>query len=106
MKFFEAGGSVADNIARWKRQMGDPGNQPQPMTVGDLKITKIAMDGTYTGMGPTGGAAPSLANSRFLGAIIETRDGKQVQVRLNGPREIVEPVEAEWNAMIAGVQAK
>ncbi len=106
LKFFNAGGDVQANIARWRGQMGNPNVQPTNMSVGTLKITKIVMSGTYIGMGPTGGAAPSQEGTRFLGAIIELPGGGQIQVRMTGPERTVETVEAQWNAIVAGVQLK
>jgi len=105
LKFSDAGGDVASNLQRWKGQMSSNVTAKE-MTVGTTKVWVLKMEGTYIGMGPTGGAAPSMPGTKFFGAIIEPQGGGQIQVKLIGPRDSVEAVEKQWDTMIAAVQAK
>jgi hypothetical protein len=105
--FFSLGGSAEANIKRWKDQVQDPLTVAKLSTVnlGQVTIHKIAVSGTYIGMGPGGGAAPAQPNTRFLGAVVDGPSGS-VQVRMTGPIETVEDAEAAWDAMLAGIQVK
>lgn len=108
--FFSTGGDATSNIERWKGQVkalegGEP--RTQTLNVGSFKITRVAMVGTYSGMGPGGAPVPPAANSKFIGAIIEPAGGgQQIQVRFVGPRNTVEDAEKAFDAMVAGVQSK
>ncbi|MCA3006473.1 MAG: hypothetical protein LW650_14040 [Planctomycetaceae bacterium] len=111
--FGGVGGSEEDNIARWKRQVagpGGPGGQPGSFSqttfnVGTLKVTRVAMDGTYTGMSASGGAAAPIANARFVAAII-SGGAMPVQVRMTGPANTVSDAEKDFDQMIKSMTLK
>lgn len=108
--FANIGGDVASNLNRWAGQVkGADGSavkaEPKVKTYGNLKVHTIALEGTYAGMTPMGGAASPQPNTRFLGAIIEGA-GAPVQARFTGPIATVRAAERAWEDMLAGLQVK
>lgn len=101
------GGSVADNIARWRSQfidVGGDGLEPQvsEFEVRSMPITLVEFAGTYargTGLGPTGEGVP---NQTLLAAIIETADGT-VFAQLFGPTETVDAARKGFEDFLSGI---
>lgn len=103
------GGDADSNITRWASQMKGPGGAPviplkKKISVAGLNITTAALEGTYSGMGPSGQPTPPQDGVRFVGAIIEGGPSGPIQVRLLGPRPAVEAVEATYIAMLESAQ--
>jgi hypothetical protein len=93
-----AGGSVEDNIERWKKQMTPPEGKKtddvakvEKSKVGDVPITTFDMEGTYLFT-----IAPNDPNSkkeprpdyRFIGVVFESPKGPYF-IRLVGPAKTV-----------------
>jgi hypothetical protein len=89
--FFGAGqgGSIDDNIARWKGQFTERG-APAPAkvskrTVHGLPATTIDVSGEYSGLGgPLSDVASKVAGYRLLGAIVSAPGGN-IFVKCTGP---------------------
>lgn len=106
--FFDViGGSVADNINRWKGQVKrDDSNMPadaeeKVRTILGMKAHFVSMTGTYMGM--AAGTQTAQPGFGFRGVLIETPKGN-MSVRLTGPSAEVEAAEAAWESMILGVR--
>lgn len=96
------GGSVMDNINRWKSQVTGPTGSPVEPTITEhtaagMKVTIVAMQGTFAAM--NGAKQP---NSGFRGAIIQSTTGN-VFVRMNGPADQVSAQDAAFERMVLGV---
>lgn len=89
--FFGAGqgGSIDDNIARWKGQFTERG-APVPAkvakrTVHGLSATTVDVSGEYSGLGgPLSDGASKVAGYRLLGAIVSAPGGN-IFVKCTGP---------------------
>lgn len=94
-----AGGSLEDNVNRWRQQMGlEPAPSDEinslprrPLLGGSAVIVKL--DGEFTGMGESSAAK----DYRMLGAILQLQQ-VSVFVKMVGPRSLVEANEEEFNA--------
>jgi hypothetical protein len=101
-----AGGSVADNIARWKKMF----IPPEGKTIGDVaKVEKLKIDnvdytyfdvhGTYLAKSrpnlPDSEATP-YPNYRMLAGVFETKDGPYF-IRLVGPADTVKHYKAGFD---------
>jgi len=94
-----AGGSLVDNINRWRRQMGlEPSSQDEvsslptrPLLGGSAVL--VTLDGDFSGMG----AEQALPDYRMIGAVLQLRQGS-LFVKMTGPRELVKANEEEFNA--------
>jgi hypothetical protein len=96
-----AGGTVADNVNRWRQQMGLPalsaeevaGLPTRPLFGKPAVFT--ALDGTFKGMG----AQDGLPDHRLLGLILpEVTPGQSLFIKMVGPRAQVEANEASFQA--------
>ncbi|HVU64613.1 MAG TPA: hypothetical protein VHC70_11595 [Phycisphaerales bacterium] len=100
--FTTAGGDVASNIERWKKQMTDASGQPiegevQQETAGGLRVTIYKATGTFSG-GMTGSKQ---ANTAFRGAIIQG-PAEMVFVKLICPADHAGEVDSAWQQMVMG----
>jgi hypothetical protein len=90
--FFGAGqgGSVDDNIARWKRQFTVAGGAPAPAKIGKrtvhgLAMTTIDVSGDYSGLGgPLSEGGGKVGGYRLLGAIV-TAPGGNIFIKCTAP---------------------
>ena len=90
--FFGAGqgGSVDDNLARWKGQFTVAGGGPAPAkvarrTVHGLAMTTIDVSGDYSGLGgPFSDGAGKVGGYRLLGAIVSAPGGN-IFIKCTGP---------------------
>jgi hypothetical protein len=115
VNFFGAGqgGSVQDNIDRWKGQFQDRDGKQAVAKVGTrtvrgLKITTVDTSGTYSGMGGPMVTSPrSVPNYRLLGAIVEAPGGN-VFIKLTGPANTIASNAAKFDQLLASLtpQAK
>lgn len=87
------GGSVDDNLARWRGMMQTPDGKPVPQEqatredfeANGVKIAMIDVPGKYTpSMMPGAPAAQPIDNGRMLAAVVDVQ-GFQVFVRAVGP---------------------
>jgi hypothetical protein len=89
------GGSVQDNIDRWRSQIQGPDGKPAVATIDKqqlrgLTITRVDSSGGYTGMGgPMAPSTRALPNYRLLGAVVEGPGGNTIFVKFTGPAATV-----------------
>lgn len=113
--FANIGGGVDSNINRWRGQVAGPNGMPadakvERRTIAGLSATIASMEGTYTGMGPMGQAAPAQENYAFRAVIYQNADAaagpgpKDLVVRFTGPKDVVEANKAAWESMILGAR--
>lgn len=99
------GGSVSDNVERWKKAVTDPGTgtemKSRSQSVGGLKVTLVTGSGTYSSM--TSGTPTPQPDSGFRGAIVEAPGGL-VFVRMTGPEAEVVAATPAWEQLVLGVR--
>ena len=108
--FFGAGqgGSVTDNLDRWKGQFKGADGKIAPAqiakrTVHGLTVTTIDSAGEYSGMGgPMAPGAP-VAGYRLLGAIVEGPGGN-IFVKFTGPARTIATNQQKFDQMLASFQ--
>ena len=95
------GGSVEDNLARWKGQFEPPSDaKPVEKTVNGLKVHEIAVSGTYTSPGgPMMQSQGKKPGWRLLGAIVEAPDGL-VFFKATGPAATMAKAEKDFQALL------
>jgi hypothetical protein len=95
------GGSVEDNLARWKSQFEPPPEaKPTVQTVNGLKVHQIDLSGTY--LAPAGPMMQSQGKKpgwRLLGAIVEAPDGL-VFFKATGPAATMKNAEKDFAALV------
>jgi hypothetical protein len=102
------GGSVDDNIERWKGQIQGPGGKPATAQVAKRKVrgltvTTIDTSGEYSGMGgPMAGGRP-VPGYRLLGAIVEGPSGN-VFIKFAGPAKTIAANEQKFEQLLASLQ--
>ena len=108
--FFGAGlgGSVQDNLERWKGQFTGPNGKPSVAQVATrpvrgLLVTTIDTSGEYSGMGGPMAAARPVPGYRLLGAIVEGPGGN-VFVKLTGPLRTVEANRQKFDQLLTSFQ--
>ncbi len=102
--FSTAGGTVADNIARWSGQVHDAKGQPvtarpETRTVSGMSVTIVELAGSFAGMGD---AAPK-ANWLLRGAIIETTEGL-LFIKMTGPAASMAAAADGFTALVNSVK--
>lgn len=101
------GGSVADNLERWRGQVlgadGKPALAKFDKRQSDgLTISRIDSTGSYTGMGgPMAAGGRAVPGYRLLGAVIEGPGGNNLFVKFAGPAKTVAANEKQFNALLA-----
>ena len=86
----QAGGTVEDNIDRWKGQFGkkpDKENQ-ETIDVGGVKVTLVDFSGTFDDSRGMMGPTVTRPDYRLLGAIFET-DGGLNFIKCYGPKKTI-----------------
>ena len=98
------GGSVEDNLSRWKSQFeGASAPKTHEQTVNGLKVHEMDLSGTY--LAPGGPMMQSQGKKegwRLLGAIIEAPDGL-VFFKCTGPAATMAKAEKDFQALVASV---
>ena len=97
------GGGASANIERWIGQMKQPDGseskdkaKQENLTVNGLKITSVAVSGTYTAeMAPGSGTFHNNPNYRLRAAVIETPKGSYY-LKLVGPEKTI----AKWDKSV------
>ena len=95
------GGSVEDNLARWKSQFESAGPpKEQTATVNGLKVHEMDVSGTYTSPGgPVMQSQGKKPGWRLLGAIVEAPDGL-VFFKCTGPAATMAKAEKDFQALV------
>jgi len=106
-----AGGSVPDNITRWKNPFsgGDADDQKtEELKIGNWQVYLVDLAGTYaenTGGGPF---APGRKIQRddyaMAGAILVAADGRKYFVKMIGPAEVVKKNRESFVKMIKSIE--
>ena len=100
-----AGGTVADNVNRWRRQFGNDPLTPAEMDV----LAKVPIAGTEgvwleaTGEYASGMGAPARAGQALAGVIAET-GGRILTLKMVGPEEEVEAEKEAFRAFAASLE--
>jgi hypothetical protein len=105
-----AGGSVLDNVNRWRSQFGQPPLEEaalakfarQPLL--GLDAVRVEVEGAYAGMGGAKGAAPK-EGFKLLG-LIAPANGQQVFVKMTGPKAAVEAQAAAFDQFAGSLTVK
>jgi hypothetical protein len=101
------GGGIDDNVARWGKQFeGAPAPERTTATVAGLRVTRVAVAGTY--LAPGGPAMQSTGKRpgyRLAGAIVEAPQGN-VFFKLTGPAATVGAAQADLDALVASVRRR
>jgi hypothetical protein len=110
------GGSVSDNIERWRSQIVGPDGKPSTAkidkrTARGLTITMVDSSGAYTGMGGPAGAfanrgspAGARAGYRLLGAVVEGARGNNVFIKFTGPAKTIAANQPKFEQLLASFQ--
>ena len=107
----QAGGSLEANITRWAGQFEQkPGSEPKKTErkVGDLKVTVVEVQGTFTGSGMPGmpAAAPK-PSWGLLGAIVELPGGASPWFfKLTGPQKTISAAKADFDKLVSSLRPK
>ncbi len=108
------GGSVEDNVTRWRGQFTTPDGRPMPdegvvresFEVGSLRVTVVDLAGRYAADAMmAGGPAVPRENYRLLAAVIEGAAGP-VFFKVVGPAETVAQQRADFLAMLRTLKAE
>lgn len=105
--WFQSGGSVQDNLARWKGMVTKADGSGADATeatieVQSVKVHTIEMTGAYVEGGMMGGGTKR-ENWMFRGAIIET-PGQLSVVRMTGPADVMTAQKDAWNAILQSMK--
>ena len=104
------GGSVQDNIDRWRSQIQGPDGKPaaakiDKQQVRGLTVTRVDSSGGYTGMGgPMAPSGRALPNYRLLGAVVEGPGGNTVFVKFTGAAATVAGNLKHFEQLLASFQ--
>ncbi len=96
------GGDVASNIQRWSGQFeGSPQPKTSERSAGDLKITVVELEGTYSGMAMPGqGAAGPKQNFAMLAAIVEG-GGDAHFFKMTGPKKTIDAARGGFDELVS-----
>ncbi|MGH9441075.1 MAG: hypothetical protein ACRD16_02250 [Thermoanaerobaculia bacterium] len=102
------GGSVEENIRRWKGQFADSSGRPAEGSVrtdrrNGLPVTIVMAAGTYSSGLPMGPSAPE-PNSELWGAIVEGPQGN-VFFKATGPKSTIERSKAGFETVLASLKS-
>ena len=106
------GGSVQDNIDRWRGQIVGADGKPAAAKIDKrpargLAITLVDSSGGYTGMGgPMAASARAVPGYRLLGAVVEGPGGNNVFVKFTGPAKTVAANQKQFEALLASFQVE
>jgi hypothetical protein len=106
------GGSVQDNIERWRSQIVGADGKPAASKIdkrqaGGLAITLVDSSGGYTGMGgPMAASARAVPGYRLLGAVVEGPGGSNIFVKFTGPAKTVAANQNQFEGLLASFQVE
>jgi hypothetical protein len=104
------GGSVQDNIERWRSQILGPDGKPAVAKIDEqqargLTMTRVDSSGGYTGMGgPMAQGTKAIPNYRLLGAVVEGPGGNSIFVKFTGPAATVAANLKAFEQLLASFQ--
>jgi hypothetical protein len=104
----QSGGSVTDNVERWKGQFMGANGAPSPGSVRNVRenglaISIVTTEGTYSsGMAMGTPSAPE-PDSALWGAIIEGPQGN-VFLKITGPKKTLEGASRELEKLLATIR--
>lgn len=108
--FFGAGqgGSVDDNLARWKGQFTVTGGGPAPAkvakrTVHGLAMTTIDVTGDYSGLGGPLSDGAKVGGYRLLGAIVSAPGGN-IFIKCTGPLKTMSVNQPKFEQLLSSFQ--
>jgi hypothetical protein len=110
--FFGAGqgGSVEDNIERWRSQIVGPDGKPAVSKIDKrvargLNVTMVDSSGAYTGMGgPMTASSRAVPGYRLLGAVIQGSGGNNIFVKFTGPAKTIAANQAKFEELLSSFQ--
>jgi hypothetical protein len=106
MTMMTAGGSVEDNIERWKGQFADAGEAKiEKLNAGGTEVTIVDLAGTYKDQPGPFAPAVERPDYRMLAAIIPTDAGNYF-VKFYGPKKTIGDNADGFRAMIESLRAK
>jgi len=99
------GGSVKENIERWKSQITDAAGKPAPAKtatrkINGLNVTTIDSSGEYAGMGGPAAPGKPAAGYRLLGAIVEGPGGN-IFLKFTGPAKTIAANQPKFEQLLA-----
>jgi hypothetical protein len=106
------GGSVGDNIERWRSQMLGPDGKTalakiDKHTARGLTVTMVDSSGSYTGMGgPMATAQRAVPNYRLLGAVVEGPRGSNIFIKFTGPQKTVAANQQKYQQLLDSIQVE
>ncbi len=104
-----AGGSLEQNLGRWKQQIrpeqGAPGGnmKVEVKKINGMEVRMVEANGSYH---PPFGARFGFKGYRLVGAIFETEKVGRVFVKFYGPKDTIAKHEAAFKAMVESVTVK
>jgi len=102
------GGSVQDNVDRWKGQFVARDGKAAVAKVASrivrgLKVTTVETSGDYSGIdGPMAASPKTVLNYRLLGAIVEAPGGR-VFFKFTGPEKTVAANAVKFDQLLASL---
>jgi hypothetical protein len=108
MSVIQASGSVADNIARWRKQfLENPQDDRQAYEPGGTKVTTVRIAGTFTASrGPFAGGGTPKTGFRLWGAIVDMGGGGSLFFKAVGPQSTIAAHEDGLEAMVTGLKTE
>lgn len=102
MTVSQVGGGAANNIERWKNQFDGPTvREETEVTVGDLKVTVIWIEGSFKGMSMPGMPANTAKEGYgLLGAAVSKPGQDEHYFKLTGPKKTVESVRPAFDELV------
>jgi hypothetical protein len=105
MSVTRAGGSVADNIARWEGQFdGKPKATTTEKEVAGVKVTVVEIAGTFQSGMPGMGATEPKADWAMLAAIAHTEP--LYFFKLTGPKKTVDAARGDFDVLVGSITKK
>jgi hypothetical protein len=100
-----AGGSLADNLARWRSQfIGKPQkDSEEKLDVSGVKVTLVDLSGTYSDQRGMMGPGVERPDYRLLGAIFAV-DGQMHFLKAYGPAKTMAAHADEFRAMVRSLK--
>jgi hypothetical protein len=106
----EAGGSVDDNLSRWRGQFtGSPAAETDTFEKGRLTVTTIRVEGAFQGMGGpmAGGGGPAKENYRLSGAVVRDPQRQSLTfLKATGPRATLLRWEDALESLFRSIEAE
>jgi hypothetical protein len=112
--FFGAGqgGSVEDNIERWRSQILGPDGKPATPRIDKraargMNITVVDSSGAYTGMGgPMAARSRAVPGYRLVGAVVQGAGGNNIFVKFAGPAKTIAANQQKFEELLLSFQAQ